>query len=105
MTRKLFLQAGTAALATAVLGPLARAEDEPAPKKRALKKAVNLGMANARGASVADRFKMIRDAGFDGIEVNRPDAIPIDDRKCLLRQLLWVTQAKMQRQSKARVRE
>ena len=33
----------------------------------------------ATGASVADRFKMIRDAGFDGIELNRPDAVPIDE--------------------------
>jgi len=79
MTRRTFLESSTAALTSSVLGSLARAEDEPAAKKRSLKKAVNLGMANARGASVADRFKMIRDAGFDGIELNRPDAIPIDE--------------------------
>ncbi|MCE9612411.1 MAG: sugar phosphate isomerase/epimerase [Chthoniobacter sp.] len=79
MTRRTFLETSTAALTSSVLGSLARAGDEPAAKKRALKKAVNLGMANARGASIADRFKMIRDAGFDGIELNRPDAIPIDE--------------------------
>ena len=45
-----------------------------APKKRALKKAVNLGMIKGPpGATIADRFKMARDAGFEGIELNLPD--------------------------------
>ena len=79
MTRKSFIQAGVATLATAMLTPLASSADEPPARKRALKKAVNLGMCSAPGASVADRFKMIRDAGFDGIELNRPDAIPLDE--------------------------
>ena len=79
MTRKSFIQAGASALAAAILPPLASSAAEEAPaKKRALKKAVNLGMANG-GASVADRFKMVKDAGFDGIELNRPDAIPLDE--------------------------
>ena len=79
MTRKSFLQAGAATLATALLTPLASAAEEAPAKKRALKKAVNLDMASAKGASVADRFKMIQDAGFDGIELNRPDAVPLDE--------------------------
>ena len=79
MTRKSFIQAGAATLATAMLSPLATSADDAPPKKRALKKAVNLGMVAANGASVADRFKMIQDAGFDGVELNRPDAIPLDE--------------------------
>ncbi len=79
MTRKSFLQAGAATIVTALLAPDTRAEDALPAKKRVLKKAVNLGMANAKGASVADRFKMIKDAGFDGVELNRPDAIPLDE--------------------------
>ena len=79
MTRKSFIQAGAATLATAMLAPLSSAADEARAKKRALKKAVNLGMCNVPGASVADRFKMIKDAGFDGVELNRPDAIPLDE--------------------------
>lgn len=71
MTRRTFL----ATSAAAAVGATAFAQT----KKRSLKKAVNLGMANAPGASVADRFKMIRDAGFDGIELNRPDEIPLDE--------------------------
>src|SRR4051812_17210926 len=69
MTRRHFLQttATTAVLAASTLN--ARAETA---KKRPLKKAVNLGMAAGNG-SIADKFKMIRDAGFDGIELNLPE--------------------------------
>ena len=79
MTRKSFIQAGAATIASAMLSPLVTAVDDLPAKKRALKKAVNLGMVKADGASVADRFKMVKDAGFDGIELNRPDAIPLDE--------------------------
>ena len=79
MNRRTFLQATSATFATAMLSPLATSADDAPPKKRALKKAVNLGMVKADGASVADRFKMIQDAGFDGVELNRPDAIPLDE--------------------------
>src|SRR5947209_4351321 len=75
MNRRTFLAASSAALASAAL-----AQDAAAPKKRHLRKAVNLGMARGeKGASVLDRFKMIQDAGFDGVELNRPDAEPLDD--------------------------
>jgi hexulose-6-phosphate isomerase len=76
MTRRNFLQ--TAATAAA-LAPFANLSAQDAPKKSPWKKAVNLGMAKADGASMTDRFKMIKDAGFDGVELNRPDAIPIED--------------------------
>ena len=67
MNRRDFLLTGTAALAGTAFA-------QQAPKKRSLKKAVNLGMAKGdKGAAVIDRFKMIRDAGFDGVELNLPD--------------------------------
>ena len=72
MTRRTFLHATAATLAAHAL-----AADAP-KKKRALKKAVNLGMCKD-GASVAEKFRLIKDAGFDGVEPNRPDAIPLDD--------------------------
>ena len=72
MNRRTFIQAAGAALAASAMSPLAHAADAPA-KKRPLKKAVNLGMVKG-GASVEDKFKMVRDAGFDGIELNLPDA-------------------------------
>jgi hexulose-6-phosphate isomerase len=76
MNRRIFLQTTGAAVVSAIT---TRGIAADAPKKRALKKAVNLGMIKADGASVTDRFKMAKDAGFDGLELNRPDAIPIDE--------------------------
>jgi len=38
---------------------------------------VNLGMA--KGGTILERFQMIKDAGFEGIELNRPDAVPIQE--------------------------
>lgn len=67
MTRRDFLLTTTAAA-------LAGTTFAQAPKKRSLKKAVNLGMIKgAPGATIVDRFKMARDAGFDGVELNLPD--------------------------------
>lgn len=67
MNRRDFLLSTTAAA-------LAGTTFAQAPKKRSLKKAVNLGMIKgAPGATIVDRFKMARDAGFDGIELNLPD--------------------------------
>lgn len=76
MDRRRFLTiAGAGAFAAASATVLAQA---PA-KKRPLKKAVNLGMVKADGGSVLDKFKIIKEAGFQGVELNRPDAIPMDE--------------------------
>lgn len=79
MNRRTFLRTTGAALAAATFAPLASAQ-ESTPKKRPLKKAVNLGMVKGpAGATVIDRFKMARDAGFDGLELNLPDdALTVD---------------------------
>jgi len=76
MKRREFLHTAAAAMSFAALSPLASAQD--AAKKRKLKKAVNLGMCKD-GASVAEKFQIIKDAGFDGVELNRPDATPLDE--------------------------
>ncbi|MHA3775297.1 sugar phosphate isomerase/epimerase family protein [Verrucomicrobiota bacterium sgz303538] len=77
MTRRDFLQT---TLTAAALAPLANVVAQDAVNKTAIKKAVNLGMVKAdNNVSVLDRFKMVKDAGFDGIELNRPDAIALDE--------------------------
>jgi hexulose-6-phosphate isomerase len=77
MTRRTFLETTLAAAAAATTAaPFARAQ---AGQKRSLIKGLNFGMIKAPDASVLDRFKMAREAGFAAIEINRPDAIPIDD--------------------------
>ena len=72
MHRRQFLHAATATAAAALTTPLF-AQPQPKPK-RALKKGLNLGMIKGpEGATIVDRFKMARDAGFEGIELNLPD--------------------------------
>ena len=69
MNRRNFITTSTAALAASLLPPVA-GQSSPSP----LRKAVNLGMIKAQApASVVDRFKMARDAGFEGVELNLPD--------------------------------
>ena len=68
MNRRTFLT--TAALAGSAF--LAHAQEPVAKKRPKLKKAVNLGMARINGG-LEDKFKAIKDAGFDGVELNLPD--------------------------------
>jgi len=74
MNRRHFLATTAAAFAGSTLF----AADAPAPaapttrKRPKMKKAVNIGMCSVKG-SVEDKFKAIRDAGFDGVELNLPD--------------------------------
>lgn len=79
-SRRDFISTCAAAATVAALGAAstARAEPEVLPRVR---KGVNLAMITKPGASVTDRFLMARDAGFEGIEVNRPEDVPIDEIK------------------------
>lgn len=70
-TRRDFLKTGGAALAAATLPPAVRADDAtPAAKqpKRNIKKGIMWACIPVQG-SVMDKFKAVRDAGFDGIEI------------------------------------
>lgn len=73
--RRTFLKLGSAGTVGAALGDWRTFAGEAAvqPVKRALKKGVSLGMVQTKG-SVADKFKLLKDLGFDGIELNRPGA-------------------------------
>lgn len=51
---------------------------EHAVLKRAIRKAVKLDMV-ADGATTADKFKLLRDLGYDGVEVSRPTKMPVDE--------------------------
>ena len=70
--RREFLKAGGSAVALATLThPALEAADAPAEstKKRGLKKAIMWGTVGG-GGSVLDRFKMVKEAGFQGVEPN-----------------------------------
>ena len=72
MNRRTFLTTTAAAFE-------ARTFAAEAPKKRKLKKAINLAMFKAPEASLVDRCKMIRDAGFEGIELHLPGSESLDE--------------------------
>lgn len=71
--REFLIGAAGAALAVGVLNGTARGEEKPGGKgmaeKSKLKKAIIFNML-PDSLSVADRFKLARDVGFDGIEVS-----------------------------------
>jgi L-ribulose-5-phosphate 3-epimerase len=73
--RRDFIRSGSVALAAATLAPFAMDSASPAlaqtAKKRTLKKAIHLGMISGN-QSVLEKFKLAKDLGFDGLEVNGP---------------------------------
>ena len=78
MTRRHFLQT-VAAVGVAGNVTIARAQQgqTPGAKKRPIRKAVNLNMVKAN--STLERFTIAKEAGFAGLELNRPDAVPLDE--------------------------
>jgi len=89
LPRRRFLQAAATFAAAAALAPRlplasaaqdAEKKPDPAPEpkpKRTLKKAVGLGMVG-EGATVLEKFQLVADLGFEGVEVDRPDrALPL----------------------------
>jgi L-ribulose-5-phosphate 3-epimerase len=73
MNRRTFIRTTAVSLAgTAFVA----AQDGP-KKKRSIRKAVNLNMI--KGSPTLAQFEMAKEAGFDGLELNRPDALPIDE--------------------------
>jgi len=66
LTRRDFLKTSGAALATAALVSTSGAQEA---KKRGIKKGIMWGCVSGR-ASVMDKFKMIKAAGFDGTEID-----------------------------------
>lgn len=87
LTRRDFLATTTAIAATAALTPVALAQPpvpipQPPLPRRTLRKAVMFGMIQpATEASLTDKFRMLRDAGFEGVEMDSPGKIPLTDIK------------------------
>lgn len=73
--RRGFIKSSALLLAAtaAPLGGGLSALAQDAPKKRALKKAVHLGMIGGSAKTVMDKFKLAKDLGFEGLEVNGPN--------------------------------
>jgi len=69
LNRREFLNTGGRVAALVALAPaLAHAADDaPPPKKRKIKKGIMYATVGVKG-SVLEKFKMVKDAGFEGIE-------------------------------------
>jgi len=76
MNRREFLNlAVSAAAGASVAGSRAGAA---ADARRPLRKAVNLGMVKTDGSTL-EKFKLLKELGFDGVELNRPGGPPADE--------------------------
>lgn len=75
MNRRTFLATTASAAASTML---CSAQVSPAKKRPKLKKAVNIGMAGGVKGTVVEKFKAIREAGFDGIELNLPGDLTVE---------------------------
>jgi hexulose-6-phosphate isomerase len=83
LTRRDFLMTTSSTVGAAMLSMPAIAARQTAPAltiapKRTLKKAVGYGMV-AGDAPIMDKFKLLRDLGFEGIEMDRPSALDPDE--------------------------
>src|SRR5690242_11113235 len=68
MQRREFLKKTTGAVAFAALAPGALAVEGSGPK-RPIRKAIMWGTVGVKG-SVAEKMKMVKEAGFEGVEMN-----------------------------------
>ena len=69
LNRREFFRAGSGALAVVALAPsrLGAADNAAVPRKRRIKKAIMYGTVGLKG-SVLEKFKAIKEAGFEGVE-------------------------------------
>ena len=77
LNRREFIATSAALAAAGVV--LAQPQPESKPK-RTLKKAVMFGMIG-EGSTLAEKFKVLKDSGFDGVEADSPTDLNIDDMR------------------------
>lgn len=82
MHRRRFMLSAAAAIAAADAAPAAIRAVAPqpasAPARRTLRKAVMIGMVG-EGDSLVDKFQLLRDCGFEGVEMDSPSPIRADE--------------------------
>lgn len=79
ISRRPFLQAAAATVAAGTLPGLFAADEaisKAAPMK--YKKAVKWGMVQVKG-SVLEKFKLLKELGFDGVELDAPGGPPVEE--------------------------
>lgn len=79
MDRRAFLTVGSAGALAFGLGAWPRGVGAArTPVARKLKKSVKYGMVGA-GSTVMDKFRILRDIGYDGVELDAPSDLKLDD--------------------------
>ncbi len=77
LSRRAFLRRGVALGAAPLLAATGSPTAPPRPRLR-LKKAVKLGMVQ-EGATLLDKFALLRDLGFDGVEPDSPSRLDTEE--------------------------
>lgn len=82
MTRRRFVASGTAAVAGAMVGlggtAGVRAASESLRPEKKIFKSIKIGMFN-ENISLVEKFQLLKDMGFDGVELNSPGGIEKSD--------------------------
>lgn len=81
MNRRHFLHATSAAVATSAFTPVLQAASpvEAATGKPRFQFSVKYGMIQEPGLSVTDKFKLLKDLGYDGVEMDSQFSVPVKD--------------------------
>jgi L-ribulose-5-phosphate 3-epimerase len=76
LNRRALLRGAMGLAAVTAVGPLPLLADDAKPK---LKKAVKFGMIGLKGASVEEKFALIKKLGFQGVELDSPSGVNKDE--------------------------
>ena len=77
--RRTFLKAAAATLAAGALAPHLLAAPPKVEVRKGIKKAVKYSMIKLPNASVLEKFQLVKDLGFDGVEADSPGGPNIDE--------------------------
>lgn len=80
LARRTFLAAASATAGIACLGTNLMVRADDAKQEKRYKKAVKIGMVRVEG-SLQDKFQALKDLGFDGIELNAPSELTVEEVK------------------------
>jgi hexulose-6-phosphate isomerase len=74
----LFMAAGTVLTGACASETIHSSQTSRRDSGGRIRKAVGIGMI-AEGGTLVEKFQLLKELGFDGVEVNRPDTVPIAD--------------------------
>ena len=80
IARRTFLAAASASAGVLYLGASRMARAKEGKKEKRYKKSVKIGMVRVNG-SLQDKFQALKDLGFDGIELNAPSELTVEEVK------------------------